>query len=58
MKNKKIWLITGVSRGLGKALAQAVLDKGDILIGTTRTPTRTRDGKADADKWQGRAASG
>ncbi len=41
MQNKKIWLITGVSRGLGKALAQAVLDKGDIVIGTTR------DGKAD-----------
>jgi NAD(P)-dependent dehydrogenase (short-subunit alcohol dehydrogenase family) len=41
MKNKKIWLIIGVSRGLGKALAQAVLDKGDIVIGTTR------DGKAD-----------
>ena len=28
--DKKIWLITGVSRGLGKALAQAVLDKGDV----------------------------
>jgi NAD(P)-dependent dehydrogenase (short-subunit alcohol dehydrogenase family) len=41
MKNQKIWLITGVSRGLGKALAQAVLDKGDIVIGTTR------NGKAD-----------
>ncbi|MGL4618356.1 MAG: oxidoreductase [Chroococcidiopsis sp.] len=34
--DKKIWLITGVSRGLGKALAQAVLDRGDIVIGTTR----------------------
>ena len=41
MKDSKIWLITGVSRGLGKALAQAVLDRGDIVIGTTR------DGKAD-----------
>lgn len=41
MKNQKIWLITGVSRGLGKALAQAVLDQGDIVIGTTR------NGKAD-----------
>lgn len=40
-QDKKVWLITGVSRGLGKALAQAVLDKGDIVIGTTR------DGKAD-----------
>lgn len=41
MKNQKIWLITGVSRGLRKALAQAVLDQGDIVIGTTR------DGKVD-----------
>lgn len=40
-KDQKIWLITGVSRGLGKALAQAVLDKGDIVIGITR------NGKAD-----------
>jgi NAD(P)-dependent dehydrogenase (short-subunit alcohol dehydrogenase family) len=32
----KIWFITGVSRGLGKALAEAVLAKGDIVIGTTR----------------------
>ncbi|WP_319423454.1 oxidoreductase [Pleurocapsa sp. FMAR1] len=40
-ESKKIWLITGVSRGLGKALAQAVLDQGDIVIGTTRS------GKAD-----------
>lgn len=40
-KDQKIWLITGVSRGLGKALAQAVLDNGDIVIGTTR------NGKAD-----------
>lgn len=39
--NKKIWLITGVSRGLGKALAQAVLDRGYTVIGTTRS------GKAD-----------
>jgi NAD(P)-dependent dehydrogenase (short-subunit alcohol dehydrogenase family) len=32
----KIWFITGVSRGLGNALAEAVLAKGDIVIGTTR----------------------
>lgn len=32
----KTWLITGVSRGLGQALAQAALDRGDIVIGTVR----------------------
>ena len=30
------WFITGVSRGLGKALAEAVLARGDTVIGTTR----------------------
>jgi NAD(P)-dependent dehydrogenase (short-subunit alcohol dehydrogenase family) len=33
MKN---WLITGVSRGLGKALAEAALARGDTVIGTVR----------------------
>lgn len=35
MKNK-IWLITGISSGLGKALAEAVIEKGDFVIGTLR----------------------
>jgi len=33
MKN---WLITGVSRGIGKALAEAALARGDTVIGTIR----------------------
>ena len=33
MKN---WLITGVSRGLGKALAEAALARGDTVVGTVR----------------------
>lgn len=32
----KTWLITGISRGLGQALAQVALDRGDTVIGTTR----------------------
>ena len=35
-KQKRSWLITGISRGLGKALAQVVLATGDSVIGTTR----------------------
>ncbi|MEQ9425729.1 MAG: oxidoreductase [Cyclobacteriaceae bacterium] len=35
--DKKIWFITGISSGLGKALAQAVIDSGDYVIGTLRT---------------------
>ena len=32
----KTWLITGVSRGIGKALAEAALARGDKVIGTVR----------------------
>ena len=36
-KGQRVWLITGISRGLGQSLAQAVLAAGDAVIGTTRT---------------------
>jgi NAD(P)-dependent dehydrogenase (short-subunit alcohol dehydrogenase family) len=32
------WLITGVSSGLGRALAEHLLDSGDTVIGTLRKP--------------------
>lgn len=32
----KYWLITGISSGLGKALAESVIEKGDFVIGTFR----------------------
>ncbi|QKJ86944.1 Short-chain dehydrogenase [Paramixta manurensis] len=35
----KTWFITGISRGFGKALAEAALAKGDTVIGTTRDGT-------------------
>jgi NAD(P)-dependent dehydrogenase (short-subunit alcohol dehydrogenase family) len=44
---RKIWFITGISRGFGKALAQAVLVRGDVVIGTTR------DGAAGLDAGAG-----
>jgi NAD(P)-dependent dehydrogenase (short-subunit alcohol dehydrogenase family) len=34
--SEKVWLITGCSRGLGKALAEAVLAAGDKLVATAR----------------------
>lgn len=34
--NKKIWLVTGATAGLGKALAEKIAQQGDIAIGTTR----------------------
>jgi len=30
------WFITGISRGLGKSLAEAALARGDLVVGTTR----------------------
>ena len=36
MASPKIWLITGVSSGLGRCLAEAVAARGDIAIGTLR----------------------
>jgi NAD(P)-dependent dehydrogenase (short-subunit alcohol dehydrogenase family) len=32
----RTWLITGCSRGLGNALAKAVLEGGDHLVATAR----------------------
>jgi NAD(P)-dependent dehydrogenase (short-subunit alcohol dehydrogenase family) len=37
------WLITGCSTGLGRSLAEAVLDRGDNAIVTARDATRVAD---------------
>jgi NAD(P)-dependent dehydrogenase (short-subunit alcohol dehydrogenase family) len=34
----KVWLITGASRGLGRALTEAVLKAGDRVVATARNP--------------------
>ncbi|AHG46285.1 oxidoreductase [Rhizobium leguminosarum bv. trifolii CB782] len=39
----KVWLITGSSRGLGRALAEAVLASGDNLVATARDPAQLAD---------------
>jgi NAD(P)-dependent dehydrogenase (short-subunit alcohol dehydrogenase family) len=38
----KVWLITGCSTGFGRALAEAVLEKGDFLLATAREPAQLR----------------
>lgn len=42
MKNK-IWLITGISSGLGQAIAQTALENGDWVIGTFRNQSQVDD---------------
>ena len=39
----RTWLITGSSRGLGRALAQAVLAAGDNVVATARRPEQLDD---------------
>jgi len=39
----KVWLITGSSRGLGRALAEAVLAEGNELVATARKPAHLGD---------------
>jgi NAD(P)-dependent dehydrogenase (short-subunit alcohol dehydrogenase family) len=39
----KVWLITGSSRGLGRALAEAVLAGGHKLVATARNPAQLAD---------------
>ncbi|MDE1996607.1 MAG: SDR family NAD(P)-dependent oxidoreductase [Rhizobiaceae bacterium] len=39
----KTWLITGSANGLGRTLAEAVLENGDRLVATARNPERLND---------------
>jgi NADP-dependent 3-hydroxy acid dehydrogenase YdfG len=39
----KVWLITGSSTGLGRALAQAVLEHGYHLVATARQPEQLKE---------------
>src|SRR3989442_11598209 len=39
----QVWLITGSSRGLGRALAEAVLAAGHKLVATARDPAQLDD---------------
>ena len=39
----RTWLITGRSRGLGRALAEAALAAGENVVATARTPDQRQD---------------
>ena len=39
----KVWLITGSSRGLGRAFVEAALEAGDQVVATARNPAQLAD---------------
>ena len=39
----KVWLVTGSASGLGRNIAEAVLDSGDRLVATARDTKRLDD---------------
>ena len=39
----KVWVVTGSSRGLGRALVETALEAGDRVVATARNPERLRD---------------
>ncbi len=41
IKDKRVWFVTGISSGIGQALAHAIIEEGDFLIGTFRSQTQT-----------------
>jgi NAD(P)-dependent dehydrogenase (short-subunit alcohol dehydrogenase family) len=39
----RVWLVTGTSTGFGRAIAEAVVDKGDRLVAAVRRPETMED---------------
>ncbi|RPD56679.1 NAD-P-binding protein [Lentinus tigrinus ALCF2SS1-7] len=39
----RVWLITGTSTGIGRALVQLALEKGEIVLATARSPAPLED---------------
>ncbi|MBD2453040.1 SDR family NAD(P)-dependent oxidoreductase [Nostoc sp. FACHB-87] len=42
-KQTRVWFITGCSSGFGRALAETVLEKGEIVVLTARNPRKLED---------------
>ncbi|KAI0775583.1 NAD-P-binding protein [Trametes elegans] len=43
MSPPRVWFITGTSTGLGRALAELILEQGEVVVGTARTPSALDD---------------
>ncbi len=41
--NLRVWLITGSSTGFGRALVEAVLQRGEIVVATARNPQQLKE---------------
>jgi NAD(P)-dependent dehydrogenase (short-subunit alcohol dehydrogenase family) len=39
----RVWFVTGASRGFGRALSEAVIERGERLVATARRPQLLRD---------------
>ena len=47
---RKVWFITGASRGLGLAIARAVLEKGNAVVAAARNPNRAEEVLGPSDR--------
>jgi NAD(P)-dependent dehydrogenase (short-subunit alcohol dehydrogenase family) len=54
MSSERVWLITGASRGLGRALAEAALRKGDIVAAAAEELARRQSSGKGAQPVEGR----
>jgi NAD(P)-dependent dehydrogenase (short-subunit alcohol dehydrogenase family) len=43
MVMSKVWFVTGSTRGFGRALVEAALDAGDLVVATARRPEQLAD---------------
>jgi NAD(P)-dependent dehydrogenase (short-subunit alcohol dehydrogenase family) len=46
----QVWFVTGASRGLGFAIAQAVLEKGDAVVAAARNASRAEQVLGSSDR--------
>jgi len=42
-RSERVWLITGATSGFGRALAEAAVGAGDLVVGAARNPDRLDD---------------